>query len=105
MTPHPDKNGSPVDPLPFFSFGVKRVPVALQMRVKREAVVPSKRLPVAQEMRDKGEPTVPGLLQDELVTNPFLRPNDPAIRAKLGIPADSDNATAFGAIRKAKDNF
>ena len=56
-------------------------------------------------MRERGEPTVPGLLQDELLTNPFLRPGDPAIRKALGVPSDADNATAFGAIRTAKDNF
>jgi len=58
-----------------------------------------------QAMRERGEPTVPGLLQDELLTNPFLRPGDPAIRKALGVPSDADNATAFGAIRTAKDNF
>lgn len=32
----------------------------------------------------QGIPTIPSTLQEELDTNPFLRPNDPAIRKKLG---------------------
>ena len=32
----------------------------------------------------QGMATVPSSLGDELDTNPFLRPNDPAIRAALG---------------------
>jgi len=77
-----------------FALSVDPDNAALQERAKRIA-----------EMRDQGIPTVPGLLQDELQTNPFLRPSDPAIRAKVGVAPDCDNATAFGAIRKAKDNF
>lgn len=32
----------------------------------------------------QGIPTIPSTLQEELDTNPFLRPNDPAIRKNLG---------------------
>lgn len=32
----------------------------------------------------QGIPTIPSILQEELDTNPFLRPNDPAIRKNLG---------------------
>lgn len=55
--------------------------------------------------RARGEPTVPSLLGDEINCNPFLRPDSPAIRAKLGVPAGASNAEAFGAIRSAKDTF
>lgn len=55
--------------------------------------------------RAKGEPTVPSLLGEELDTNPFLRPDDPGVRAALGIPASASSAEAFGRIRAAKDNF
>jgi hydroxyacylglutathione hydrolase len=48
---------------------------------------------------------VPSLLGDELATNPFLRPGDPAIRAALGVPADAPDEEAFAAIRAAKDSF
>ncbi|CAG9461991.1 unnamed protein product [Pedinophyceae sp. YPF-701] len=55
--------------------------------------------------RAAGEATVPGVLGDELTTNPFLRPDDPKIRAKLGVAADAPMDEAWAAIRKAKDNF
>ncbi len=53
----------------------------------------------------QGEATVPSTLQQELDTNPFLRPQDPDIRATLKIPADAADVDAFTVIRKAKDNF
>ncbi|PSC76082.1 hydroxyacylglutathione hydrolase [Micractinium conductrix] len=55
--------------------------------------------------RARQEPTVPSVLDDERKCNPFLRPDSPAIRAALGVPADASNDVAFGAIRAAKDTF
>lgn len=57
------------------------------------------------EARAQGIPTIPSLLGDELATNPFLRPSDPAIRKNLGVSESSSNAEAFAAIRSAKDAF
>lgn len=57
------------------------------------------------DLRAKGEATIPSTLEEELQTNPFLRPEDPDIRATLGIPADASDLEAFTAIRKHKDNF
>lgn len=54
--------------------------------------------------RQKDAPTVPSLLRDEKHTNPFLRPDDPAIRAHLGMQT-ADDAAVFAEIRKRKDNF
>ncbi|AKH41272.1 hydroxyacylglutathione hydrolase [Altererythrobacter atlanticus] len=56
---------------------------------------------VAQK-RAKGVPTVPMTLARELVTNPFLRADDPAIQARWGgmTPVET-----FAALRAAKDNF
>jgi hydroxyacylglutathione hydrolase len=54
--------------------------------------------------RSKGRPTVPSSLAEERATNPFLRPSDPAIRARLGMQAASD-AEVFGEIRARKDKF
>ena len=54
--------------------------------------------------RASGLPTVPSLLSQELATNPFLRANDPAIQAHLGMTGA--NATnVFTEIRTRKDNF
>ncbi|APX12260.1 hydroxyacylglutathione hydrolase [Tateyamaria omphalii] len=56
------------------------------------------------EKRASGTPTVPSLLSEELATNPFLRANDPAIQAHLGM--EGANATdVFTEIRTRKDNF
>jgi hydroxyacylglutathione hydrolase len=57
-----------------------------------------------EEARASGTPTVPSKLGEEKQTNPFLRPDDPAIRAHLGMPSATD-AKVFGEIRSRKDNF
>ena len=54
--------------------------------------------------RKSNVPTVPSLMADELATNPFLRPDDPAIRAHLGM-VDASDAEVFAEIRQRKDNF
>lgn len=48
-------------------------------------------------------PTVPFPLARELVTNPFLRADDPAMQARWGIPGDA--VATFAALRAAKDTF
>lgn len=48
--------------------------------------------------------TVPSLLRDEKQTNPFLRPDDPAIRAYLGMQNAKDS-DVFAEIRARKDAF
>ena len=55
------------------------------------------------ELRAAGKPTIPTTLGVERATNPFLRPHDPAIRARLEM-APASNAEVFGEIRKRKDN-
>ena len=53
----------------------------------------------------QGEATVPSTLGEELDTNPFLRPQSPAIRATLGVGADVPDWKVFGMVRAAKDKF
>ena len=62
------------------------------------------RLFAFEAMREKGEPTLPVTLGDELATNPFLRADDSAIRAALGM-ADASDAAVFAEIRARKDRF
>lgn len=52
--------------------------------------------------RERGEPTVPTQVGRELQTNPFLRADDPALRAKWG---GDTPAETFAALRAAKDAF
>ncbi len=52
--------------------------------------------------RSRGEPTVPMGLARELETNPFLRADDPYLKARWG---GSSPAETFAALRAGKDNF
>jgi len=52
--------------------------------------------------REAGEATVPFPLARELATNPFLRADDPAMRARWG---GTSPAETFAALRAAKDTF
>lgn len=54
--------------------------------------------------RASGEATVPSLLSLEQATNPFLRPDNAAIRAHLGLQNASDTEV-FAKIRALKDQF
>jgi len=54
--------------------------------------------------RANGQPTVPSTLLDERRTNPFLRPHDPQIRARLDMTTATD-AEVFAEIRARKDRF
>ena len=57
-----------------------------------------------RRLRSEGIPTVPTTIDVELRTNPFLRPDAPAIRERLGM-IDSDDVAVFAEIRALKDNF
>lgn len=54
--------------------------------------------------RAKGEATVPTEIALERATNPFLRPDSAAIRARLNM-AEATDLDVFAAIRRQKDSF
>lgn len=54
--------------------------------------------------RAAGHPTVPSTLAEEKATNPFLRADDPALAAALGL-AGADPVRVFAEIRGRKDRF
>ena len=54
--------------------------------------------------RADGTPTIPTPLSLELATNPFLRADDPAVKAAVGMP-DASDAEVFTEVRKRKDQF
>lgn len=54
-------------------------------------------------LRAEGRPTVPTTLARELLANPFLRADDPAIQARWGHPGDP--VATFAALRTTKDTF
>lgn len=53
---------------------------------------------------EAGRPTLPVTIAGERQANPFLRPEDSAIRARLGL-ADKSDAEVFAALRRRKDAF
>lgn len=55
-------------------------------------------------LRAAGRPTIPSTIGDELDTNPFLRADDPAMAAAVGM-AGADPVAVFAEIRKRKDAF
>ena len=55
-------------------------------------------------LRAAGRPTVPSTLADELGTNPFLRADDPAMAAAVGM-AGAEPSAVFAEIRRRKDAF
>jgi len=57
-----------------------------------------------EALRAAGRPTLPTTIGEEKVTNPFLRPDDPSIRAHLGMQ-DASDAEVFAEIRRRKDSF
>jgi len=54
--------------------------------------------------REKNLPTVPSLLQEELVTNPFLRADNPSLQQALSMTGH-DVIDVFAQIRHRKDQF
>ena len=47
---------------------------------------------------------MPSTLKLEKQTNPFLRADDPALKAAIGM-ADGESAAVFTEIRRRKDRF
>lgn len=62
------------------------------------------RVEAVEAARAADQPTVPSTLALELATNPFLRPANPDIRARLNMSGSSD-ADVFAEIRARKDAF
>jgi hydroxyacylglutathione hydrolase len=74
-----------------FALTVDPENLALQNRAKE-----------VDQLRAQGRPTLPTRLDRELETNPFLRPQVSAIRAKLGMPFAPD-WKVFAEIRERKN--
>lgn len=57
--------------------------------------------------RQRGQPTVPSRLSSELACNPFLRVDQPGVRAALRAQGldESDRVRVFGSLRAWKDGF
>jgi hydroxyacylglutathione hydrolase len=62
------------------------------------------RLGEVEQARAAGKPTVPSTIAQEKATNPFLRADDPAVAAAMGMPG-ADPAAVFTEMRERKNNF
>jgi hydroxyacylglutathione hydrolase len=64
----------------------------------------AERLSEVEAMRSAGKATLPTTIARERATNPFLRADNPAIAAAVGLHS-ADPAAVFAEIRKRKDRF
>jgi hydroxyacylglutathione hydrolase len=55
-------------------------------------------------LRRAGRSSMPSTMGLEKATNPFLRPDSPAIRASIGMEG-AETVAAFAEIRRRKDRF
>ncbi|MFC7332826.1 hydroxyacylglutathione hydrolase [Rhodocista pekingensis] len=62
------------------------------------------RVAEVERLRAQGQPTLPSSIGLERATNPFLRADDPAVAAAVGL-AGADPVTVFAEIRRRKDGF
>jgi len=62
------------------------------------------RVAEVQRLREKNLPTIPSAIELERMTNPFLRPNSPEIRATLGM-GNATDVEVFAEMRRRKDAF
>ncbi len=63
-----------------------------------------RRMKEVERLRAEGRPTLPSTIALERATNPFLRPESPEIRARLGLEA-ADDVAVFARLREMKDRF
>ena len=62
------------------------------------------RIEEVARLRAAQRPTVPTTIAAELAANPFLRVEEPAVQAAVGM-AGTDPAAVFAEIRARKDRF
>lgn len=76
-----------------FALTIEPANAALQARVARAAMLLA-----------AGRPTIPVTLAEEKATNPFLRADQPQVRAGVGLP-DAAAGSVFAEVRRRKDHF
>ncbi|MDY0190495.1 MAG: hydroxyacylglutathione hydrolase [Desulfuromonas sp.] len=72
--------------------------------IEPHSVVVREKLRAVQVQRERGEATIPVRLAEELVTNPFLRTDDLALRQAMKLE-DASSLEVFTELRKRKDRF
>lgn len=62
------------------------------------------RLKQIEALRAENKPTVPSTMAEEIATNPFMRADDPAVQAAIGM-SGKDAGAVFTQLRELKNNF
>ena len=62
------------------------------------------RIEEVARLRARGRPTLPTTVAAELAANPFLRAEEPAVQAAVGMEG-ADPAAVFAELRARKDRF
>ena len=94
----------PPETLVYCAHEYTAVNAAFAMTIEPENRELAERVKEIGLLRERGLPTVPTRIRLELGTNPFLRPDQPAIRRRLGLP-DASDVEVFAEIRARKDSF
>ena len=62
------------------------------------------RLKQIEALRAENKPTVPSTMAEEIATNPFMRADNPAVQAAVGM-SGKDAGAVFTQLRELKNNF
>lgn len=84
------------------NYGVSNGRFALSIEPENAAL--KARIARIEEQNARGEPIVPATLAEELMTNPFLRATETAVKEAVGLPG-ADDAAVFAEVRRRKDVF
>ncbi len=82
--------------------------LAFARAVEPDNAALQRRSELCEAQRARGEPTLPCTLREELDTNPFLRTDQPAVRAASqarGVSAGASAVDVFAEVRAWKDTF
>lgn len=74
------------------------------LTIEKENPVLKDRAEHVAKLRAEKRPTLPTTIAAELAANPFMRAEEPPVKAAVGMP-HADPATVFGEIRARKDRF
>jgi len=74
------------------------------LTIERDNPILKHRAEQVARLRAEKRPTLPTTIAAELAANPFMRAEEPSVKAAVGMP-DADPADVFAEIRMRKDTF
>jgi len=94
----------PPETLVYFAHEYTQSNVRFALTVTPDNTALRARAAEVNNLRAGDAPTVPAILSNEIAANPFLRADDPALAAQVGL-AGADPVTVLAEIRHRKDRF